>query len=144
MKGELSVTESEDQSIATSSEEGAAWNAPQTGDYDFSLVPRPFKNPHWTPKPRRNKNIKQIQLEEARALTQPLQTDAVTYALLEAPPSLLPARKYCDITGLPAKYTDPKSGLRYCNAEIYATIRTLSHGVDQEYLKLRSAAIELR
>jgi INO80 complex subunit C len=36
----------------------------------------------------------------------------------EAPPSLRPSKKYCDITGLEAPYTDPKSRLRYHNADI--------------------------
>lgn len=43
----------------------------------------------------------------------------------QAPPSLLPAKKYCDITGLPAKYTDPKTKLRYCGLEVWEVIRTL-------------------
>ena len=43
---------------------------------------------------------------------------------VEAPPSILPAKKYCDVTGLEAPYTDPKSMLRYHNAEIYELIRT--------------------
>lgn len=36
----------------------------------------------------------------------------------EAPPSLRPPKKYCDVTGLEAPYTDPKSRLRYHNADI--------------------------
>lgn len=36
----------------------------------------------------------------------------------EAPPSLRPSKKYCDVTGLEAPYTDPKSRLRYHNADI--------------------------
>lgn len=43
---------------------------------------------------------------------------------VEAPPSLLPAKKYCDITGLAAPYTDPKSRLRYHSAEIYELVRS--------------------
>ena len=35
----------------------------------------------------------------------------------DAPPSLKPAKKYCDVTGLEAPYTDPKSRLRYHNAD---------------------------
>lgn len=36
----------------------------------------------------------------------------------DAPPSLKPAKRYCDVTGLEAPYTDPKSRLRYHNADI--------------------------
>lgn len=82
---------------------------------------------------------------------------------LHPPPSLLPAKKYCDITGLEAPYRDPKTGLQFHSKEIYGVIRTLvgpylvsldlAHrltlapvcfsltpqppGVDQQYLMLR-------
>ena len=61
---------------------------------------------------------------------------------IEAPPSLLPARKYCDITGLEvhispvcglspylikvkAHYTDPATGLRYHDKNVYQLIKGL-------------------
>jgi hypothetical protein len=61
---------------------------------------------------------------------------------IEAPPSFLPQRKYCDITGLEvrpgsvmcttsvdlpaqAPYTDPQSGLRYHDKSVYEVIRGL-------------------
>ncbi|KAA1097102.1 chromatin-remodeling complex subunit ies6 [Puccinia graminis f. sp. tritici] len=47
-----------------------------------------------------------------------------TYMIIEAPPSVIPPKKYCDITGLEAPYIDPKSRLRYHNAEVYELIRT--------------------
>ena len=50
---------------------------------------------------------------------------------VEAPPSLLPAKKYCDVTGLPALYTDPKSKLRYHSTEIYELIRSFVSRSDQ-------------
>ncbi|PWN27725.1 hypothetical protein BDZ90DRAFT_220149, partial [Jaminaea rosea] len=56
---------------------------------------------------------------------------------IEAPPSLRPAKKYCDVTGLLAPYTDPKTGLRYHSAEIYEVLKTFGPGVDQAYLGLR-------
>lgn len=56
---------------------------------------------------------------------------------VEAPPSLRPAKKYCDVTGLVAPYTDPKTGLRYHSAEVYEIIKTFGPGVDQAYLALR-------
>jgi hypothetical protein len=40
-------------------------------------------------------------------------SDSARYESLAAPPSLLPANKYCDLTGLPAKYTHPATGVRY-------------------------------
>ena len=57
---------------------------------------------------------------------------------------MLPQKKYCDITGLTSKYTDPKTGLRYHNAEIYQFIRTLSVPNVQAYLASRNAAVVLK
>jgi INO80 complex subunit C len=42
-----------------------------------------------------------------------------------APPSLLPAKKYCDITGLQSAYTDPRSKLRYKGLEVWHVVRNL-------------------
>jgi INO80 complex subunit C len=61
---------------------------------------------------------------------------------IEAPPSFLPQKKYCDITGLEvclylflrhalpylcvqAAYTDPQTGLRYHDKSVYELIRGL-------------------
>lgn len=56
----------------------------------------------------------------------------------------MPQKKYCDITGLDAKYTDPKTGLRYHNAEIYQFISTLGVPNVQAYLASRNAAVVLK
>lgn len=42
-----------------------------------------------------------------------------------APPSLLPAKKYCDITGLHANYTDPRTKLRYKGLDVWHVVRSL-------------------
>ena len=34
----------------------------------------------------------------------------VTYGSIDAPPSFKPAKKYSDVSGLPAVYTDPQVG----------------------------------
>jgi len=71
---------------------------------------------------------------------------AVTYTNIESAPSLHPGgkRHYCDVTGLPAKYTDPKSRLRYHNKEIFGYIRTLPPGVAEKYLEARGAHVVLK
>ena len=51
-----------------------------------------------------------------------LPIDVPTYTGIEAPPSLLPAKKYCDLTGLDAKYTDPKTRLRYFSGHEYLQV----------------------
>ncbi|GAA5820446.1 hypothetical protein JCM11251_005631 [Rhodosporidiobolus azoricus] len=70
--------------------------------------------------------------------------DVVSYATIEAPPSLLPQKRYCDVTGLEAKYTDPKSTLRYHNPEVYEILRTFQPAVIQAYLAVRGMGVVLR
>lgn len=69
---------------------------------------------------------------------------SVTYTGIAAAPSLKPKKKYCDVTGLPAKYKDPKSGLYYYNAEIYAVVRSLNTTQVQDYLAARGANTVLK
>ena len=69
---------------------------------------------------------------------------SVTYTSIAAAPSLKPKKKYCDITGLPAKYKDPKTGLYYFNAEVYAVVKGLGTGQVQEYLATRGANTVLK
>ncbi|OAD67183.1 hypothetical protein PHYBLDRAFT_128309, partial [Phycomyces blakesleeanus NRRL 1555(-)] len=100
----------------------------------------PFKNPKYS-SPKKSKNLKQVlALEKAQELA----LDIPTYQNIECPPSVLPQKKYCDITGLDAKYTDPKTSLRYHNAEIYQFIRTLGVPNVQTYLASRNAAVVLK
>ena len=70
----------------------------------------------------------------------------VTYTNIESAPSLHPAhqRPYCDITGLPAPYTDPKTRLRYHDREVYGVVRSLSQGVAEQYLEARGAHVVLK
>lgn len=66
-----------------------------------------------------------------------------TDSSVEAPPSLRPAKKYCDVTGLIAPYTDPKSGLRYHSVEVYEIIKQFGPGVDNAYLSIRGDASQI-
>lgn len=59
---------------------------------------------------------------------------------INAPPSFLPAKKYSDISGLIAPYTDPRSKLHYHNAEEFATVRNLPSDLTAGYLALRGAS----
>ncbi|KAL9104630.1 MAG: hypothetical protein Q9163_000434 [Psora crenata] len=173
---------------------------------DLAPKPKPFRNPHWRPSQRRNKNVKQIVAEASRkeasvlatqnnsgsttpnpttsslntAAASPLPTNGAathsnisqaahnlstmvlernmqasmpstrgpvaTYTNIESAPSLHPGDKkhYCDITGLPASYTDPKSRLRYCNKEIFDVVRGLPQGAAEKYLEARGAHVILK
>ncbi|EGO22743.1 hypothetical protein SERLADRAFT_471111 [Serpula lacrymans var. lacrymans S7.9] len=56
---------------------------------------------------------------------------------IEAPPSLLPQRHYCDITGLEAPYTDPATALRFHDKSVYELIKALSSSAAKDYLSAR-------
>lgn len=174
---------------------------------DIAQFPRSFRNSHWRPSQRRNKNVKQILSENSRreaasvqatqansGATTPLPQTApatdgtqtpvegaaaaagggpnfaqaaqnlpalvlennaramfpsgptVTWTNIESAPSLHPAhqKRYCDITGLPAPYTDPKTRLRYHDREVFGVIRTLAQGVPESYLEARGAQVVLK
>ncbi|CCD25802.2 Ies6p NDAI_0G00260 [Naumovozyma dairenensis CBS 421] len=124
-------------------------------------VPSPFKRVQQK-KSRRHKAVKQLLSEENKrinAIFQQEQQDndadknikhkrlvpKVTYFNVDAPPSLRPPKKYCDITGLKGPYRSPTTNIRYHNAEIYQLIvKPMAPGVDQEYLKLRGANFVLK
>jgi INO80 complex subunit C len=71
---------------------------------------------------------------------------AATYTNIESAPSFHPnsQRRYCDITGLSAPYTDPKTRLRYHDKEVFGTIRTMAQGVAEGHLAARGAHTVLK
>lgn len=71
---------------------------------------------------------------------------AATYTNIESAPSFHPAHQkhYCDITGLPAAYTDPKTRLRYHNKEMFDVIRNLNQGLAEKHLEARAAHVVLK
>ncbi|XP_052894468.1 INO80 complex subunit C [Anopheles moucheti] len=91
---------------------------------------------HIMGKKRQWKSLKQILTHEK---TLPWKESDITYSTVNAPPSLKPAKKYSDISGLIAPYTDPHSKLRYHNVEEYQTIRTFPMDLTAGYLALRGA-----
>ncbi|CAM5111397.1 INO80 complex subunit C isoform X3 [Chelonia mydas] len=119
---------------------------PNTGAMEAAIKPLPFKDSNFIhsgiggaaagKKNRTWKNLKQI-LASERAL--PWQLNDPSYFNIEAPPSFKPAKKYSDISGLPANYTDPQSKLRFSSTEEFAYIRMLPSDVVTGYLALRKA-----
>jgi len=71
---------------------------------------------------------------------------AATYTNIESAPSFHPSsqRRYCDITGLPAPYTDPKTRLRYHDKEVFGLIRTMPQNTVEGYLAARGAHTVLK
>ncbi|KAH7328121.1 YL1 nuclear protein C-terminal domain-containing protein [Stachybotrys elegans] len=67
-----------------------------------------------------------------------------TYTNIESAPSLAHSKHYCDITGLPAPYLDPKTRLRYHNKEVFGLIRTLPQSTAEQFLEARGAHTVLK
>ncbi|RWS28257.1 INO80 complex subunit C-like protein [Leptotrombidium deliense] len=61
----------------------------------------------------------------------------VTYASIDAPPSIKPVQKFSDLSGIPSRYRDPSSKLFYCNCDEYAQIKMLTSDIINGYLELR-------
>ena len=102
-----------------------------------------FKNPSFEHsgarggKKRTWRNLKQV-ISMERSLTWP--EDSVTYGSLNAPLSFKPGKKYSDISGFHAKYTDPQTKLRYSSSAEFRIIRQLPYDRMQGYLGLRNAS----
>jgi hypothetical protein len=63
---------------------------------------------------------------------------------IDAAPSSFPPRKYCDLTGFEAPYTDPRSGLRFSSVAAYRFLQELPEYSRYQLLGLRNAAPVLR
>ncbi|XP_026140681.1 INO80 complex subunit C-like [Carassius auratus] len=115
-------------------------------DVETSAKCLPFKNPNFVhsgiggaaagKKNRTWKNLKQI-LAAEKAL--PWKITDPNYCSIDAPPSMKPAKKYSDISGLLANYTDPQTKLRFASTEEFSYIRQLPTDVVTGYLALRKA-----
>lgn len=181
---------------------------------DIHSTHKNFRNPHWRPNQRRNKNLKTIvgdaSRREASAAATPqgisgnvtpadvnddglstsgtstpatssndtppnlaqasrslsklvleksLKTSAgggggsnagavsaptATYTNIESAPSLAHSKHYCDVTGLPAPYLDPKTRLRYHNKEVFGLIRSIPQTTAEQFLEARGAHTVLK
>jgi len=115
---------------------------PEAEDKTANCQQCPFKNKDFqhanvsNGKKRPWKTLKQI-LSQEQSLSWP--DTAVTYSSLDSPPSFKPAKKYSDISGLLAPYTDPHTKLNYSSTEEYQHIRTLPSDIVQGFLAVRKA-----
>ena len=69
---------------------------------------------------------------------------SATYTNIESAPSMSHSKRYCDITGLPAPYVDPKSRLRYHNSEVFGLVRSMPQGSAEQFLEARGAHTVLK
>ncbi|XP_033485142.1 INO80 complex subunit C-like [Epinephelus lanceolatus] len=151
-KGQLTATPTTTQTQVIAVESVAEVKAVGTVDSGAAVVtestvkPPPFKDPTFMhsgiggaaagKKNRTWKNLKQILALER---TLPWKLNDPNYYNIDAPPSLKPTKKYSDISGLPANYTDPQTKLRFTSSEEFSYIRLLPTDVVTGYLALRKA-----
>ena len=86
-----------------------------------------------------SRNLSKLVLERNMRTSGFSSAPNATYTNIESAPSLAHAKHYCDLTGLPAPYTDPKTRLRYHDKEVFGIIRILGQGVAEQYLEARGA-----
>lgn len=83
-------------------------------------------------------------LKPANGTATTVSAPTATYTNIESAPSLAHTRRYCDVTGLPAPYLDPKTRLRYHDKEVFGYIRSLPQGTAEQYLEARGAHTVLK
>lgn len=87
---------------------------------------------------RNSKNMKNLGKEGKDALSYKIYCD------IEAGPSILPKRKYCDFTGLTSNYNELHTGIRYYNSQIYKMSQNIPQPIKDQYLNIRKALIRLK
>ena len=87
---------------------------------------------------RNSKNIKNLGKEGKDAISYKIYCD------LEAGPSILPKKKYCDFTGLTSCYNELHTGIRYYNSQIYKISQNIPQPIKDQYLNIRKALIRLK
>ncbi|XP_059423904.1 INO80 complex subunit C-like [Carassius carassius] len=142
----FSTTQAPNLSLAAPVESTSEGKPVGAVDVETSAKCLPFKNPNFVhsgiggaaagKKNRTWKNLKQI-LAAEKAL--PWKITDPNYCSIDAPPSMKPAKKYSDISGLLANYTDPQTKLRFASTEEFSYIRQLPTDVVTGYLALRKA-----
>lgn len=137
----LSEAQRAQQSLITTQQNSGASTPAAANNSSGTLTPSLNPNPA-----QASQDLSRLVVEKnaRKNLTLITNNPSITYTSIAAAPSLKPKRKYCDITGLPARYKDPKSGLFYYNAEVYAVVKSLSTGQVQEYLAARGANTVLK
>ncbi|QKX60224.1 uncharacterized protein TRUGW13939_07367 [Talaromyces rugulosus] len=136
----------EASSMATQSNSGATTPQLGTTTTDGSQTPAAGAASRAPNLAQASQNLSTLVLEKNLRASMYTGGPTVTYTNIESAPSLSPAHqhRYCDITGLPAPYTDPKTRLRYHNREIFGVVRTLGQGVAENYLQARGAHVVLK
>lgn len=114
--------------------------------YESSKKSYIFKNMEFQPKFRlinnsgKKKNWKSLKQIIAQERILSWSTVTVHYSLVSTPFNFKPLKKYSDISGLPANYTDPHTKLRYATTNEFIIVRNLPMDITAGYLALRGAS----
>ena len=57
--------------------------------------------------------------------------------------SVRPQKKLCDLTGLPAPYTCPRTSLRFFNLSVFKYIRAMSSDRNEKYYEIKTYGADL-
>lgn len=79
------------------------------------------------------KNVKQITAQDSYG------ESLGSYNSIEAGISTRMALKYCDVSGFSARYTDPKTKLRYFSAEHFQLSKAMPDATRNKLLAIRKA-----
>ncbi|KAI9116882.1 hypothetical protein K1719_012248 [Acacia pycnantha] len=115
----------------------------------FKRVQTYEKYPKGQSRGRHWKHLKQIIQSENYSNYPP---DEPTYVSIESPLLCIPVREFVTLQALSevminvlqAPYYDPRTKLRYANAEVFRTVRSLPNEYVQKYLAMRNAAVVLK
>ncbi|XP_057948579.1 protein EIN6 ENHANCER [Malania oleifera] len=107
----------------------------------FKKIQMYEKYPKGQARGRHWKHLKQIIQAENYQNYPP---DEPNYVNIESAPSMKPGKRICDITGYETAYFDPRTNIRYANADVFKLLRSLPNEYVQRYLALRNAAVVLK
>jgi INO80 complex subunit C len=60
---------------------------------------------------------------------------------MDAPVSVSPRKRYCDITGFKTNYKDAESGMYFKDSGVLQYLRTLNKAVKEYYVKMRDPPV---
>lgn len=69
---------------------------------------------------------------------------APTWSNIEAGPSVIPPKKYCDLTSFQSNYQDPRTRIRYAKAEQHQFIKSMDLNTIDKILSIRNASMRLK
>ncbi|CAK90509.1 unnamed protein product (macronuclear) [Paramecium tetraurelia] len=111
-----------------------------------------FKNSQWQARKKELKSRRQSQSRKFNNIKAQVQinnsafncnNNYISDLSIEAPPSLKPAKRYCDVTGFEAKYKDPVTQLYYCDSIVFNYIRNCPKASAETYLNIRGCTQKL-